>query len=403
MLERGEVEPLQCLAYSFADAVPAFRQFARAQHVGKVVTRMPAPADTAASEEDGSLGSWLISGGLGSLGVLVADWLAGQGQAHIVLLGRTGRAARPPDAASTVLAGSSAAEVAMYRCDTSLASEVAGIGATCLGTLPVLAGIINSGGVLADAILSNQTAASVRASFAPKLMSVQAMQREAAGLPVGQQLLFSSVASLLGSPGQANYAAANAALEGWAAAACSRGVNSIALQWGAWAVGECLTSKADGTALKCCRTLLSNSREVKWASQHQSCTLLPTYKGTCTGTSALMRTWVLCAGMAANDLVTRRALRSGVGIVQPSAGLDALASVMAGSTRPHLRTSVLTVVPFDWGLLLKVRLLGISDGMAAGLTYCQQLVSFGIMISPAQQSKHRKKADMCLHTAGLQT
>ena len=204
--------------------------------------------------------SWLISGGLGSLGVLVADWLAGQGQAHIVLLGRTGRAARPPDAASTVLAGSSAAEVAMYRCDTSLASEVAGIGATCLGTLPVLAGIINSGGVLADAILSNQTAASVRASFAPKLMSVQAMQREAAGLPVGQQLLFSSVASLLGSPGQANYAAANAALEGWAVAACIQGVNSIALQWGAWAVGRCQAFKVDHCFVARCLTVTGKGK-----------------------------------------------------------------------------------------------------------------------------------------------
>ena len=240
MLECGEVQPLQCLAYSFADAVPAFRQFARAQHVGKIVTRMPAPASPAASEEGGSLWSWLISGGLGSLGVLIASWLAGQGQDHIVLLGRSGRAAEQPDAAPAVLSGSTGAQVAMARCDTSLAAEVAGLDAACLaaGALPALAGIINAGGVLVDSIFTSQTATSERTSFAPKLTSAQAMQRTAAGLPVCQQLLFSSVASLVGTPGQANYAAANAALEGWAAAACSQGVNSIALLWGAWAAGR---------------------------------------------------------------------------------------------------------------------------------------------------------------------
>ena len=62
--------------------------------------------------------------------------------------------------------------------------------------------------------------------------------------------------------------------------------------------------------------------------------------------------------MAANDLVTKRFSRSGLGILQPSAGLSALGSILANSMRPHTRTSIIAVVPFDWGVLLKVRLLG---------------------------------------------
>ncbi len=107
-----------------------------------------------------------------------------------------------------------------------------------LAGLPPVSGIINSGGVLADAAISRQTAAGVRSAFAPKLGSAVAMHQDSRVLPVSQVLLFSSVSSLLGAPGQANYAGANAALEGWMAASSSQGVNGVAVQWGAWAVGK---------------------------------------------------------------------------------------------------------------------------------------------------------------------
>ena len=91
MLARGQVPPLQTLAYSFANIIPAFRQFARAQHVGKIVTSMPSPAGPGGREQDGTDGSWVVTGGLGALGLLMADWLAGQGCLHVALLGRSGR------------------------------------------------------------------------------------------------------------------------------------------------------------------------------------------------------------------------------------------------------------------------------------------------------------------------
>ena len=139
-------------------------------------------------------------------------------------------------ASSAVLHGGSTALVTMLRCDTSSAAEAAcGLGTA--GGLPPLAGVINSGGVLQDAVLSTQSAASVRAVFAPKLASTTAMHAAAAGQPLQQLLLFSSAASLFGAPGQSNYAAANAALEGWAAAAASQGIAGLAIQWGAWAAG----------------------------------------------------------------------------------------------------------------------------------------------------------------------
>ena len=79
------------LSYPFSNVVPAFRQFARAHHVGKIVTSMPFPAGPSGREEEGTEGSWVVSGGLGVLGILMANWLAGQGRSHIILLGRSGR------------------------------------------------------------------------------------------------------------------------------------------------------------------------------------------------------------------------------------------------------------------------------------------------------------------------
>ena len=123
----------------------------------------------------------------------------------------------------------------VLRNDTSALAE-AGLFQT-LRDAPCATGIINSGGVLADGVLAKQSVSTLRTAFAPKLASALAMDHSTEGLPLSQVLLFSSVASLLGGAGQANYAAANAALEGWVGAKAAQGTNGLAVQWGAWAAG----------------------------------------------------------------------------------------------------------------------------------------------------------------------
>lgn len=83
--------------------------------------------------------------------------------------------------------------------------------------------------------------------FAPKLASAEAISAASATFPVASTVLFSSVSSLFGAPGQANYAAANAALEAWSWAASVQGTPSTAVQWGAWATGvpKCCKCKVD--------------------------------------------------------------------------------------------------------------------------------------------------------------
>lgn len=85
-LATGLLSPLQHMAFEIADAAAALRQFAHAQHVGKIAVHVQTPVDRTFVAC-----SWAISGGMGALGMMAATWLSGQGQARLVLLGRTGR------------------------------------------------------------------------------------------------------------------------------------------------------------------------------------------------------------------------------------------------------------------------------------------------------------------------
>jgi acyl carrier protein len=101
--------------------------------------------------------------------------------------------------------------------------------------------------VLADATLANQTPGGIRAALAPKLDSALLWERAVGLHPSTMHVTFSSVAALLGSPGQANYSAANAALDALAAGWQARGAAGLSIQWGAWAEGGMAAANA-GTA-----------------------------------------------------------------------------------------------------------------------------------------------------------
>ena len=193
----------------------------------------PAPAVVARSRQRGTA---IISGGLGGLGLLTAHWITQLGSHRLILLGRSGRSS---SRTSEELCDS-ACEVTMGRCDVSVAAEAAAVimharqhGHTSR--------VIHAGGVLRDGLLASQTPAGLRHVFAPK---VAGLQNLAHGLDGAQFTLFSSIAGVLGSSGQGNYAAANAWMDAWAAdradQVCHRHVCS-ARQLSTWPM-SCLVS-----------------------------------------------------------------------------------------------------------------------------------------------------------------
>ena len=91
MLAAGLVKPLPYLAHNIAELNTALRQFLHARHIGKIVVTVPGTLPEPPAQE--FPGAWAITGGLGALGLITAEWLAGQGAQHLHLLGRSGRLA----------------------------------------------------------------------------------------------------------------------------------------------------------------------------------------------------------------------------------------------------------------------------------------------------------------------
>lgn len=246
-LASGVLRPLPCVAHGLAGggAVAALRQMSQARHVGKVVITPAATPAASSSSSTSALppvlpgGTVLITGGTGTLGALVAGWLAEQGARHFLLVGRTGRATAA--AAPLLQAGTAAygAKVTIAACDAGQAADMAGLlKGSADSRRPPVTVLIHAGGVLADATLGNHTLSTVRRVLAPKQAALARWRDAAGGLyPASSEVMFSSVASLLGAAGQANYSAANAALDGAARLAQWAGTPAVSLQWGAWAGG----------------------------------------------------------------------------------------------------------------------------------------------------------------------
>lgn len=162
-------------------------------------------------------GSIMVTGGLGMIGSLFGLWLARQLVPHVELLSRSGRyAPGRPNAIQLANRDGLAAAVCIVQCDSSLMEEASTCFAAHKGRKRQ--GVIQCGGVLADGTIPSQTPSKVRISFAPKTSCAKLCQMPTILHPTIFNLACSSVAALLGSPGQANYSAANACLDGMALA-----------------------------------------------------------------------------------------------------------------------------------------------------------------------------------------
>ena len=275
---------------------------------GYVARLLPVqPGITAADFADSEMylpdlagGSVVITGGTGMIGSLVSRWILKQGKPHsVTLLSRTGRASL--DRTRAILGSPEAVDgavITIAMCDVAFTEDsrhcFAGMGQHSQPT----SAVIHAGGVLADATVANQKPSGIRAVFAPKLEAAQKWQQALVQQPVQGQVLFSSVAAMLGAPGQLNYAAGNAAMDGLASSWRQQGQAGVSsIQWGGWAGG----------------------------------------------------------GMAGGDASTASRLACmGMPLITPSQGLTALAAVMQGFTthQPHL-DAVLGMVPFKWDTFMK--------------------------------------------------
>ncbi|MGV0731662.1 SDR family NAD(P)-dependent oxidoreductase [Mycolicibacter sinensis] len=177
--------------------------------------------------------SYLITGGLGAVGGKIAGWLVERGARHLVLMGRSA----PSAAAQATLDAlrAAGAEVTVAQGDVTKADDVAAALATIGATMPPLRGVVHAAGTVDDAILARLDAAKLRAVMAPKVQGAWNLHTLTADAELDFFVLFSSAASVLGSPGAANYGAANAFLDALAWHRRAGGRPALSVNFGPWA------------------------------------------------------------------------------------------------------------------------------------------------------------------------
>ena len=176
--------------------------------------------------------TYLITGGLGALGLVVARWLVAQGARHLALVGRTEGSETARETVSELR--QRGAQVVTLRADISQEEQVRALLAEIARTMPPLRGILHLANVLDDGVILQQDRARLLGAMRPKALGAWHLHALTRQLPLDFFVLFSSAAAFLGSPGLVPYATANAFLDALAHLRQAEGLPATSINWGAW-------------------------------------------------------------------------------------------------------------------------------------------------------------------------
>ncbi|MBQ1076696.1 SDR family NAD(P)-dependent oxidoreductase [Micromonospora sp. C31] len=236
----GALRPLPVRAWDVRQARQALRHVSQARHIGKVVLRVPAPVDPE--------GTVLVTGAAGTLAGVLARHLVATGQARRLLLASRRAPGRDGDDGYATLVrelADAGADVTAVAVDVS---DPAQVGELIAGIDPAhpLTAVVHTAGVIADATIGSLDESALRTVLAPKVDAGWALHEATRHLDLSAFVLFSSVAATLGSPGQGNYAAANAFLDALAQHRRQQGLPATSVAWGMWATASAMTAHLDG-------------------------------------------------------------------------------------------------------------------------------------------------------------
>ena len=309
--EARDLSPVQHRSFLLTEAQTAFRHMQQAQHVGKIVLEIDGgmAAKQPSSTQPGQISSWeecpqgevgphsmpshprikaygtyLITGGAGGLGLATAEWLVTQGARHIALLSRS--VAGSPAVDSWIQENAEkGVEVSRLQADVSDRSQLASALDTLNKTLPPLIGVVHAAGVLSDGVLQQLSWSQMEIVLAPKVWGAWNLHQLTLSNELDFFALYSSAASLLGSPGQGAHVAANSFLDSLAHYRQAKGLPAVSINWGPWS-------------------------EI---------------------------------GSATGELVQRQMARQGIGAIAPDKGIEELSQILLQTS-----TSQLGVVPINW-------------------------------------------------------
>ncbi|MEZ6091685.1 MAG: SDR family NAD(P)-dependent oxidoreductase [Pirellulaceae bacterium] len=251
LVAKGTYEPLPLQVFPLRRAVDAFRQMQLAQQIGKLVIESDAAQRLEKSKPRDLQGvsirsdaAYVIAGGLGDLGLLSARLLAESGAGLIALISR--REVGERERRQIDRLERSGAKVIAYRGDITDANAVAEILQQVRDEGFPIAGIIHSAGVLSDALIQNQNESSLAKVFDVKASGAWNLHESTLKDPVEMFHVYSSLASVIGAPGQSNHSAANGFLDGLIEMRNAAGLPGTSINWGPWSkIGEAARRGAD--------------------------------------------------------------------------------------------------------------------------------------------------------------
>ncbi|NEO69631.1 type I polyketide synthase [Moorena sp. SIO3H5] len=256
-------------------------------YVARLLKHIPQESQPLSLRSDAT---YLITGGLGALGLKTAAWMAEKGARNLVLISRR----QPSEQAQQTIQSLEelGTQVKVLSADISVESDVANILEQIQTSLPPLLGVIHAAGVLDDGLLQQTNWERFTKVMAPKVNGTWNLHKLTQHLSLDFFVCFSSMSSLLGSPGQGNYAAANAFMDAVVHSRREMGLPGLSINWGGWSEG--------GMA-------------IRLASQHQN-----------------------------------RMQTAGISLISPEQGIQVLEELVRTQS-----TAQVGVLPVDWSVLAK--------------------------------------------------
>src|SRR5438067_11812694 len=229
----GNLKPIPCTKFAATDALSAFRLMQSARQIGKIVLEFGRKCTPGVPAEfwPNPAGTYLITGGFTGFGLATARWLAARGAMHLALVSRRGKASTR----DTLLIDemrSRGVSIVTLSADVANPKALAMALRQLKAIAPPLRGVFHAAVVFRDCALAEMKQEDLAAVLAPKVTGAWNHHMQTRRMPLDCFVLFSSLSSIIGSPGQANYAAANAFLDALAHHRRAQGLPALSINWG---------------------------------------------------------------------------------------------------------------------------------------------------------------------------
>lgn len=224
-IKKNSISALPVKEFPIDNVEQGMRYIQQAKHIGKISLTFDHKKEVPIVTSDAS---YIITGGLGGLGLRVMLWLASYNANHIVLIGR--KKATPEAQRIIDRVNSQGVRVSVVKADIAKYDDVKHALSLCHN----LKGIIHAAGIIEDGLISTQSEKSFRNVMEAKVQGTWHLHNLTKELDLHYFICFSSIASFLGSIGQSNYSAANAFMDRFAHYRNSINLPCISVNWGPW-------------------------------------------------------------------------------------------------------------------------------------------------------------------------